>query len=195
MKLLKILGLVFLTLLSVSSIYAGNSFNVIAEPVEDISTNSVTLKGEIINPKNRELDLYINIKKENETQYNEELFVSGISQSKFNINVYQDNLSPTTQYNYYFRVEEDSKNSVTSNIINFQTLSDSGSFNFDLDDDFNQLFLLLMLIFGVVFLFTSFKLVSSLLFIIVGLLLLFNGFTYLFSFSLIAVGFGLLFWR
>ena len=195
MKLFKILGLVFLTLLSVSSIYGGESYNIIAEPVEDITKNSATLKGEIINPKNRELDLYINIKKEDETEYREELFVSGITQSNFNINVYQDNLTPNTKYNYFFRVDKDTRDSVSSNIINFQTLSDSGSFNFDLDNEFNQLFLLLMLIFGVVFLFSSFKLVSSLLFIIVGFLLLFNGFTYLFSFSLIAVGFALLFWR
>jgi len=195
MKLLKYIGIVFLVFLMPSIAYSGESFNVISYPVEDITKNSGTLKGEVVNPQNRVLDIYINIKPKNESEFREFIFVKGVSQENFPINYYIVDLESGSEYEYFIRAQQQEGNekSISSNIIKFNTLDEVGILNIDLQDQFNQYFIMLLLLIGVILFFTSFKIVTAGILIVIGSMLLFSGFSFIISFLILIFGLGLIF--
>ena len=190
-----LLMMLFMMVILPSQVVGVSDYNVQAFTPEEINKESATLKGEVINPKNRELTIFVNYKKKNETEFTEKSFVSGVTSSTFDLNVYLDDLKPDTTYEYYFRAErENSDDSIDSNIVEFTTMQELGILNIDLTDDFNQLMIILSLIIAVALLYMGLKMISSAILLVTGSFLLFSGFSFVLSFLIFVFGIGLLFY-
>lgn len=163
---------------------------------EDICDTCAQIKADVDNPDDRELDISIFYKKQDENEFKNKSVIQGVTSSTYEIDYVLTNLTAGTTYEYYFQAEQigGDRDVYDSQTLSFETTGASSMLELDLDDDFNKYLVILFILAGIFFIvFTSLRFVGSLIILITGIILLFSSANVIMSMVIIGGGFTALF--
>lgn len=195
-KMNKILIYIIMICMLSSSVFA-QSFSIDSMLPEIITDNFAYLEADVDNPNNRPLDINLSYKKDSENEYNSIRLLNSTTQDNINVDYGLSELEAGTNYDFYFNAEQldGNREKVNSSIISFKTTGAEGLLSIDFDKDINVWIIILLILsaLGLVLVY-GLNIVSSLILMIVGLMLMFSGLNLVLSLIPILFGFVMMFY-